>query len=552
MDHAIGQEKERSKIFVIALIVWITASLLRFWNINSYAGLTYDDAAYATSGRDLLLTGGGYWGDTLRPFATWFVAGFHWLNGISIKNIAIAFAFIRSLGELFLILAARTLFYNYPWAPLWAVSLSCASFLGVNYGKQHLASLLCSIPLSLWLYGRYLEKETMYRWLLCATASGFVFLSHYNTIAALVIMLGLDLIRLKFDGAKLPRILLIGTSGIATSFVTVMIFGKLSYGLSNWISYIKRVWFQILQNQNKASPQISDGFLSALISWEGIAFLLYFSALIWWLIRVVKIPAERKLLALPGLLLLGGALVLLRINLGYVSFPRLYVFALPFAWLLTAGFLASWTSTILQKQSTTRQCVIASGVASMALLISASHHALACRFSSPNVAIETYLRAHPTWKMIAWDGNPHLITFWVGRAWCPIFQTEAEAKVHWEFMSKGEKFSKHIPKRLLQQDHAVYLQRHNLSKICDIIILESPSIESLQKVDCSIRQQVPHAIAINFYNGSVWNFPISLEGGGALHTQPSFSEIDPLPFVRLYDLRRQTLSPLSSVNHEGS
>ena len=531
----VSEQIKNQSLFRLSLFVWVIATLLRFWNVQAYAGLGFDDVAYATSGRDMLLEGRGYWADALRPLAAWFVAIFHKINGISVVNVGIAFATLRSLGELFLILAARRFFPVMPWAPLWSAGLSCASFLGASYGKQHVASLLCTVPLSLWLYARYLDTGRMRDWIVCAVASGLVFLSHYNTIAVLVFMLGLEMVRLLLARNPFKHIAVIGLSGCLTSFVAVMILGKISYGYTSWGSYLVKVWHQIAFNQTRQDPHLSDGFLSALISWEGAAFGLYFIALVWWLRRMWNAPVERKYLALVLVPILGGAMIVVRMNTGFLGFPRLYVFALPFVWILGAAFLSRVTALLLDGKSLCLARGMAVFVVVLTLFVGASHQAMARRAECPNAALEAYFRSHRTERIVAWAGNPHLATFWFNEMWRPVLFTREEGEEEWKRFA-ANRISKRVPPELLQPDHAVYLQRRDLAKVCDLVVLQNCNLALLRQCDASIRQNAPRARVVDFFNGAALSLPLMSEDG-ALDVAADFNENSTLPIVRVYDLR---------------
>lgn len=518
-------------LFRLALGVWVVATLLRFWNVSEYAGLNFDDAAYAASGRGLVEEGGSTWADMCRPFGTWFVAVLHVVRGVSVVNVGIAFAVMRSLGELFLILAARRLFPATPWAPLWAAALSASSFLGMNYGKQHMASLLGSVPLALWLYARWIETGRWRDWFLCSVASGLVFLGHYNTLVVLPLMLGLEMTRLLLARGPLTRVGLVGLSGAAMSFLTVTILGMLSYGLSKPKSYITRVWDQISRNQHSGgAAQLSDGFLGAFLSWEGLACALYMVAVAWWVKRMWREPAERRMLALVVTPLLGCAMIVARVNAGLLSFPRLYVFAFPFLWLLAAGLLAHWTTRM---SPSTRRAGWA--VALLALGISASHQAMARQLACPNAAMEAYFQSHPTEKIVSWYGNPHLATFWFTERWRPLHFTKEEAEADWAKFA-ASKASARISKRLLAPDQAIWLQRRDLASVCDLVVLQNMSMDSMRRCDAMILRHVPKAHVMDFYNGAQVNLAIQAEDD-ALAVEPSFTETTPLPLVRVYDLR---------------
>jgi len=509
-----SQEHFSRFIFCLALGLWGLSTLLRFWNVDLYAGLSFDDTAYATSGRDLLLEGHGYWGDTLRPFATWWVAFFHKINGVSVVNVAVAFAALRSLGELFLILAGRRLFKDLAWAPLMIAAVAGSSFLGAHYGKQHLSSLLCTVPFSLWLYCRYLDSGKWRDWILCSVGSGLVFLSHYNTIAAFVFMLGSEMIRLKWLGRKPPQIILIGLSGIAICFVTVMTLGKQSYGYKNWMSYLKLVWLQMTQSQTRVSPSFSDGFLFSFATWEGAAMLLYLGGIAWLVHRTFWDVQERRFLAFGFLPFLGVGLVWLRITLGYLSFPRLYVFAFPFVWLAAAGFLSAIAEKLLKDRSRSLQKGLAMLMALLFLGLAVAHQFAMKRFPSANAALEHYLQSRPTTKFVVWSGNPHLAAFLFGWRWCPPSLSKEKAG-----------------------NPAVYLQHPALAEVCDVVIFQNPGMETLNRYDTVIRRAAPRVMVTNFYNGISSRLPIAADEGGVLNVPPDFSEKTLLPMVRLYDLR---------------
>lgn len=526
-------------IFCLALGLWGLSTLLRFWNVDLYAGITFDDTAYAVSGKNLLEKGRGYWGDTLRPFATWWVAFFHKINGVSVVNVAVAFAALRSLGELFLILAARRLFRDLPWAPLMVAAVAGSSFLGVHYGKQHLSSLLCTIPFSLWLYCRYLASEKWRDWLLCSVGSGLVFLSHYNTIAVLAIMLGLEMLRLKWLGRKLSQILSIGLSGIAICFVTVMVLGKQSYGYKNWVSYLKLVWLQMAQNQTQVSPVFSDGFLFSFVSWEGAMLLLYLGGMGWLIRRTFWDVQERRFLAFGFLPFLGAGLVWLRVNLGYLSFPRLYVFAFAFVWLAAAGLLSVIVDKSMKDRPHRLQKSLAIVIALFFLSLMAAHHSTMKRFPSANAALERYLQNRPTAKMAVWSGNPHLAAFLFGWRWCPPSMSKEEAENQpadiWRGMD-GPKMGPPLADAPVDPRCAIYLQHPSLAEVCDTIIFQTPNTDMLNRYDVIIRKAAPHVVVTNFYNGTSSRLPIAADDGGVLSSAPNFSSQTPLPIVRLYDL----------------
>lgn len=526
--------------FRLALLAWALATAARFAVLEPFAGLSFDDSAYAEAGRRLAHEGGSYWGDTWRPLATWFTAAFHLLRGDSVLNLALAFATLRSLGELFLALAARRLFPRLAPAPLLAVALSASSFLGALYGRQHLASLLFSVPLALWLYARFLEGGRWRDWLAMAAAAGLVFLSHYNTILALALMLGFELFRQKWDGAPWGRVVGRGVAAVAVTFAVVMQLGKLSYGLRNEFTFLRRVWEQIATNQQSTPPALSDGFLLSLSSWEGASAFVGVVAAAWLLARALRRPEERLWLALAALPLAAGGIVLLRVNLGFLSFPRLYVFALPFLWLAGAALLSRVLGALAATPARLRAA--AWGLVLVAAFGSAAHARTMARHPSANAALERFLRADPPRRMVIWAGNAHLAGFLAGRAWCPLHMDAAESKAWWESRdAKG--LALKLEGRIPEADRAVHLGRPDLAAACDLLVLQCPSAGTLRRLDARLAVVAPGFKVTDFpHPASAW-LPIAADEGGVLSAPPSFSpETSALPMVRVYDLRPARLA----------
>ncbi len=521
--------------FRLTLLAWALATAVRFTLLAPFAGLSFDDSAYAEAGRRLAREGASYWGDTWRPLATWFVAGFHLLRGESILNLALAFATLRSLGELFLAFAARRLFPRVPSAPLFAVALSASSFLGALYGRQHLASLLFSVPLALWLYARFLDSGHWRDWLASAVAAGLVFLSHYNTIPALLLMLGCELARQAWQREPWRRVTGRGIAAAALAFGVAMQLGKFSYGLRNELSFLRRVWDQISANQGRVPMRPWDGFLGSLSSWEGVSLLVGIAACVGILARAWRHAEERRWLALAALPLVAGGIVFLRVNFGFLSFPRLYVFALPFLWLAAAGalarVLAAWRPT------PGRLRLAAGGLVLVAAFGAWAHSRVMARYGAANTELERDLRQAPPRRMVIWAGNTHLAWFFAGRAWCPLHADAAESKAWWE-TREGKSRARQLEGRIPAAAREIHLARPDLAAVCDLLVLQGPSAAMLRRLDERLAAVAPGFKTTDFAHPSNDWLPIAADEGGALSSPPAFfPETSPLPWIRVYDLR---------------
>ncbi|MDD2706393.1 MAG: hypothetical protein PHV34_00160 [Verrucomicrobiae bacterium] len=532
--------KDRNQIpFRLALAVWIAATIIRLVYSPGYSGLSFDDTAYATSGQHLLLYHHGYWGDTLRPLAVWWCAFFHWLNGIDIRNLGLAFAALRSVGELFLILASRRFFPQYPAIPLMTAILSAASFLGNLYGDQHLSSLLFAIPFSLYFYSRWAAAGGWGNWLACAFGSGLVFLGHYNTVHALAFMLAAEMFRLIFlKREKLPTALAAGFSGILVCLATIMVIGKFSYGFANWITYFKRIWIQISENQThhgmKAS--LSDGFLLSLASWEGLGFFICMAGLAWLLLRIWREPRESPFFCLPLVPLAAGGLVFLRVSLNFLSFPRLYALTLPFLWLCGGALLACIVEKLLAQKNESRRLIPLALAAMCGVIFCAAHQGQIARFASGNVALETYIKARPAKKFVMFNGNPHLAAYLFNWQWTGLNETRQQAAGAYKSLG-AEKFDAQQPPGLRGLDAWPYLQHPQLYSVCDLIIFEGCNANDLMKYDAMIRTACPSIAVTNLYHGPRQYLPLQADEGGALSQPPRFNENNHLPIMRIYDLR---------------
>jgi hypothetical protein len=531
------EEKDLRKFFLrAALCLWFISSCLRFWHFDLYAGLTFDDCSYATSGKYLVEQGHGYWGDTLRPFDSWWVALAHKINGISIVNVAIVLATLRSLGELFLIFTARRLFPQFIWAPFLAVFFSATSYLGALYGKEHLSSLLFTVPLALWCYTRYLDGERWKDWIFCSIASALVFLSHYNTIHALAMMLGFEALRIVWVDKKWSRAFLIGISGVAICFIVAAELGRWTYGWKGEFRYIKEIWRQISQSQTTTGFSLSDGFLFSFVSWEGIGAVFYFVGIFWIAWKSLKNKEGRRYLAFAWVPLLGMGLVWLRINFGFLSFPRLYVFSFVFLWLAAAGFVSFLIEKFLSTYSKRIQKPIACLGVVLGCTLSASHQSDFTHFNSANAELEKYIQSHSTQKMVVWTGNPHLAMFWFGWNSCSPCNTKEEIDSYW--ISKGgPKFDRLLSPVVSDPNNRVYLNREDLPQVCDLVIFYGMSLDSLNAYDARLRQVAPHLIVKDFYHGVINSLPIMADENGVHSGKMEFTSASRLPFIRIYDLR---------------
>lgn len=527
-------------LLAAALLLWVVATWLRLAHFEGCSGLSYDDAAYATSGREILEEGHGYWGDCWRPFAAWWVAGLHMVRGVDVANVGLAFTLLRSLGELWLILAARWIFPASPWAPLGVAAVSACSFLGVNYGRQHLSSLLFTVPLALLAYANFLRRGGGGRWAMCGFAAGLVFLSHFNTIGALLLMLGLEVVRRWLAGERGRAVVASVLVGGGMAYLTVGVLGLLSYG-GNWKRYFRLVGNHMAENQVRGSGLHWAGLdpsLLAFASWEGGLFFVYVAALAWWVARLARVPEERgRLLAVVGLPVLGCGLVAARAAAGLLSFPRLYVFAIPFLWLLAGGMAGRAAGRWVSEGRSRRGWILVAFVAILSALMQAGHLAEVARTDSANAALGRWLRAHPTDKMAIYSGIPHLPPVFFGWKSQPPAETREMADHFW--VEGGASQASHVPARLADPSRRVYLARTNLPEVCDLVVLHKPTRRSLAKVEEALRKVAPNAVATNFYDGTLFSLPLAADEGGALHGAPMApdEEISPLPLVRAWDLR---------------
>lgn len=535
-DNNNGPELLGRRLFRLALVAWAVASLLRFQNLSAFAGLTFDDTAYAMSGRLLIEEGHAHWGDTMRPFAGWWVALLHAARGLSVVNVAIAFALLRCFGELFLILAVRRLFPNMKWAPVWVLAISAASFFGGLYGKQHLASLLFTVPLSLWLYGRWVDGGHWRDGLACSAAAGLVFLAHYNTIAALAIMFLLEMARLRIGGQPWRRIAVLGSAGLLTAFAIVECLGTWSYGFRNYSTFLVRMYQQITLNQSRMPPAISDGFLLTLASWEGLATALYLAGAAWILWRMREKTWRQRYLAVGLLPLLAGGLIWLRANLGYVSFPRLYVLALPFLWMATSGLGATLTVKFLRGRSTRFQTAFATAVLIPAVLVGFGHQHQMARYPSANAPLENYLRRHPTGRIALWQGNLHYAAYLFRGRWMPLMISKAEIDAFWDAPG-NRRLNVGIAPEMADSTKRVYLELPDLTRVCDLVILTTTDAEFLDACDACLKKRFPSVFTTNFYSAASAFLPIAADEGGGLSQAPIFNPHDRLPLIRVYDLR---------------
>ncbi len=523
-----------------AFLLWGAATLLRLAHFEDCAGLSYDDAAYATSGRELLEEGHGYWGDCWRPFASWWVAALHAIRGVDVANVGLAFTLLRSFGELWLILAARWFFPASAWAPLGVAAVSVGSFLGVNYGRQHLSSLLFTIPLALLAYGNFLRRGGWARWAMCGFAAGLVFLSHFNTIGALLLMLVLEGLRRGAMERKASAAFGSALIGGGVAYLTVGTLGLLSYG-GNWKRYFKLVGNHMTENQVRGEGIHWAGLdpsLPAFASWEGALFFLYFAALAWGIGRVVAGGEDRqRLMAIAALPLLGGGLVVARAAVGMLSFPRLYVFALPFLWLLAGGFLGRAADRLAAPNRTGRAWGIAGFALFAPLLILSGHLNLAARTATGNAALGRWLKARPSDKMAVYFGTPHLPAVFFGWRSQPPADTREQSDQFW--ISGGSTQAGHVPAALADPARRVYLDRPDLTNVCDLIVLHKPSRRVLARVEEALRRAAPNASATNFYDGTLFDLPLAADAGGALASAPCLPNVldGPLPLIRAWDLR---------------
>lgn len=527
-------------LLAAALILWAVVTLLRLAHFEGCSGLSYDDAAYATSGREILEEGHGYWGDCWRPFASWWVAGLHAIRGVDVANVGLAFTLLRSLGELWLILAARGLFPASPWAPLGVAAVSACSFLGVNYGRQHLSSLLFTVPLALLAYANFLRRGGWGRWAMCGFAAGLVFLSHFNTIGALVLMLALE------GGRRWlvdRRVKTVGTSlllGGGMAYLTVGALGLLSYG-GNWKRYFKLVGNHMAENQVRGDGLHWAGLdpsLLAFASWEGALFFLYAAALAWWVARLTRDREERgRLFAVVGLPLLGCGLVAARAAVGMLSFPRLYVFAIPFLWLLAGGMAGRAVGRWVPAGRAPGGWMLATLVVLLSALVQAGHLAVVARTDSANAALGRWLRDHPTDKMAIYSGTPHLSPVFFGWKAQPPAETRERSDRFW--IEGGATQASHVPARLADPGRRVYLTRPDLPEVCDLVVLHKPSRRTLARVEDALRKIAPNAAVTNFYDGTIFSLPLAADEGGALDGAPAApdEETSALPLVRVWDLR---------------
>jgi hypothetical protein len=526
-------------LLAVALILWAATTLLRLAHFEGCSGLSYDDAAYATSGREILEEGHGYWGDCWRPFASWWVAGLHALRGVDVTNVGLAFTLLRSLGELWLILAARGFFPASPWAPLGVAAVSACSFLGVNYGRQHLSSLLFTVPLALLAYANFLRRGGWGRWAMCGFAAGLVFLSHFNTIGALVLMLALEGTRRWLVDRRMKVVATSLLVGGGMTYLTVGALGLLSYG-GNWKRYFKLVGNHMAENQVRGDLHWAglDPSLLAFASWEGALFFLYAVALAFWVRRILVSSEERgRLLALAGLPLLGCALVAGRAAVGMLSFPRIYVFALPFLWLLVGAMAGGVVDRWVASGRSRGGWALAILVLLFGTLVQAGHLTMVARTDSANAALGRWLRAHPTEKMAIYSGTPHLPPVFFGWKAQPPAETREMADHFW--IEGGATQASHVSARLADPSRRVYLTRTDLPEVCDLVVLHKPSRLTLTRVEEALRKVAPNAVTTNFYDGTLFSLPLAADEGGALLAVPSAPDVEssPLPTIRAWDLR---------------
>lgn len=527
-------------LLLAALVLWTGVTLLRLTHFEGCSGLSYDDAAYATSGKELLDEGHGYWGDCWRPFASWWVAVLHAVRGVDVANVGLAFTLLRSFGELWLILAARWFFPASAWAPLGVAAVSASSFLGVNYGRQHLSSLLFTVPLALLAYGNFLRRGGWARWGMCAFAAGLVFLSHFNTIGALVLMLALEGLRRGFVDRRAKPVVLSLFLGGGVAYFTVGLLGLLSYG-GNWKRYFKLVGNHMAENQVRGNGIHWAGLdpsLLAFASWEGALFFLYAGALAWWVRRVFVDREDRaRLLAVVGLPLLGCGLVAAHATAGMLSFPRLYVFALPFLWLLAGGLLGRLAGRVTSPGGAGRGWAVAVALCLVSLVAQAGHLAVVAHTDSANAALGRWLRARPSDKMAIYSGTPHLPPVFFGWSAQPPVDTREQSDRFWT--EGGAAQASHVPARLADPSRRVYLQRPDLPTVCDLVVLHKPSMRTLVHVDEALRKVAPGALMTNFYDGTIFSLPLAADERGALLGASGVpdEETSPLPLIRAWDLR---------------
>jgi hypothetical protein len=525
-----------SPVYLFALFICFVSAVIRFWNVESLAGISYDDAAYAVAGKDLLLRGQSHWGDCYRPLMSWWVALFHWINGISIVNVGIAFAAATSIGHFLLVDTARRLFPELIWAPLMTALVVASSSLAAIYGHQHLSSLLLTIPLALWFYARFLERQRWLDWILCSISTGLIFLGHYNTIPLLCMMLVFEFARQKWVGTSWRLTVGRCVVTLVLAFGTVMRFGKVSYNFANEFTFIRRVWEQMATNQGRPNPRLTDTFLFNLASWEGWLVLGYALGLAYLIRLAFKDHEKRRTLAFALVGLLGIALIWFRGALGYLSFPRMYVFAFPILWLglgaLAARTLEGWILPRVRLSGVGVAC----GLAAVALFTQVSHEAALARHPSANAQLERYLKDRPTDKMSFWVGNPHLGHFLFGWAAMTPVPNKEKADADWNTFFGGEG-GQFLSEKIMDPARRPYLERPDLPEVLDIIVTQTASLEMIRENDALYRKISPQVLITNFYNGAIYHLPYQGDERSLLGPRFEVFDFNALPMVRLYDFR---------------
>lgn len=510
------------------------ATILRFQGLDLIAGLTYDDTSYAASGKTILLEGNGSWGDSYRALSALVTAFYHWARGMSVENIAWTFATFRALGEFFLICAAARLYPGLVYAPAMVFLVSEASFIGASYGRQHLSSLLFSIPFTIWLYTWFLEKRKMWLWIVTAAGTGIIMLSHYCVLPVLCVMLLLECYRQYQVHGQWKRSLLYGVVALWVSVCVLGAIGKFSYGYANWLSYLVKLWEIIVSNQRTPHFKWSDAFMTNFASWEGVLFAIYVVALIWWMNRGLKSGMQSGIFPLAWAAALGLLMMMVRWNMGFMSMPRIYVFALPLLWLASAGWMGKLFEGMLAAWNERWRPMALAGVLLLALFIGGSHHLSFLKWPTANAAVGRYVAKNPTQKMSMFAGQPFFGEFLFGWEYCGILRTPEDNKNMWStFKSRPRQIS---PENWAIKDE-IYLANPNLAKYCDIIIVEHPHPGLIKELDEKAAQWAPQYYATNFPDLAYENPPIYGKNDGDVGNPSDLDMRSPLPVVRLYDLR---------------
>jgi hypothetical protein len=169
-------------------------------------------------------------------------------------------------------------------------------------------------------------------------------------------------------------------------------------------------------------------------------------------------------------------------------------------------------------------------------LMAASNHYRFAKFPTANADLEAYIHANPTKKIVLWNGNPHLARFWFDWYYCPITETREEVDYFWTTY-EGRKLNKNVPSEISDPNNRPYLNRDDLSRVCDMIVVYNANMDRLKIYDERIRRLAPGVVVKDFYHGVIRSLPLMADETGVLSVQSTFSTSSRLPLIRLYDLR---------------